>query len=331
MTKEVHISNLETADDTELRSFSLRMGSKNLRTPITTITTKDFYKDTNFPSSYCQLNEIDIMTRTSYAFSDITPIPSIPKTTRMLSIYNFDEFKQYLHNCVESIEKRNKKSILGYLPATAPEFMRQIVDFYLDNGINAFYIDFDGTMITSHLSPITAIKILLNERGYEENHFIYYVNMSYGKAINDENVISARDLLGFGYGLDSMGGIHAGPRRSEEFYIWLKQNKDIISNAKRILDISKYGYYKSDSKGIEITKLFPENPVIGYSNYIQGTKSKQERIINIVNLQNKCIESTNLVQVVREEKNKTLDYFSSKKDIMDVDIDLLKNTKEKIK
>jgi len=281
------------------------------------------FKPEGMESRYPTPDEIEILTNTTYAFSDITPIPSVPKAARALNIENFDEFLAYLQACYTAIMVRNKKPILGYIPATGALFTKKIVDFYIDNGINAFYIDFDGTMISTHASPLNALKVQLKKRGYEENNFLHYVNVSYGKSINDQEVLSARDLLGFGQGLDSLGGVHMGPKRNPEFYEWLKAHKDLKRNTNRLLNRENYGYYRVDTLGAGITGMVPKDAPVQQSDITSSSESRQTRAVKILNQHQQCLESTVLRTMVNENPDKTLGYFSSKSNVLASDLKLL--------
>jgi hypothetical protein len=264
--------------------------------------------------------EIDILTNLAYSHSDITPIPSIPKVARNLNIENFDVFIEYLDSCYNSIEIRNKKNIMGYIPATAPLFGRKLINYYLDKGINAYYVDFDSSMITTHLDVLNAMKRELAKRGYEENHLFHFVNVSYGKSINDQKVLSARDILGFGYGLDSLGGIHSGPKRNPEFYEKLKAMKNISRNTKRLLNVDDYGYYRFDSVKDNLQSIYPADALISIDELNTITESRLEKYLKIVNLQQQCIEADKLAQVTTEEPDKSLEYFKSKKNVLKNDL-----------
>ena len=267
--------------------------------------------------------EIDILTNFAYSHSDITPIPSIPKVARNLNVENFDSFIEYLDSCYNSIEIRNKKNIMGYIPATAPLFGRELVNYYLDKGINAYYVDFDGSMITTHLDMLNAMKRELAKRGYEENHLFHFVNVSYGKSINDQKVLSARDILGFGYGLDSLGGIHSGPKRNPEFYEKLKAMKNISRNTKRLLNVNDYGYYRFDAIKDNLESIYPADALISIDELNTGSESRLEKYLKIVNLQQQCIEADKLAQVTTEEPDKSLEYFKSKKNVLKNDLKYL--------
>ncbi|AAM31359.1 hypothetical protein [Methanosarcina mazei] len=267
--------------------------------------------------------EIEILTNVAYSHSDITPIPSIPKAARNLNVENFDAFVKYLDSCYESIEIRNKKNIMGYIPATVSLFGRELINYYLDKGINAYYVDFDGRMITNYIDMLNAMKRELAKRGYEENHLFHFVNASYGKSINDQKVLSARDILGFGYGLDSLGGIHSGPKRNPEFYEKLKTMKNISRNTKRLLNVKDYGYYRFDSVKDNLDSVYPSDALISMDELNTSTESRLEKYLKIVNLQQQCIEADKLAQVTTEEPNKSLEYFKSKKNVLKNDLKYL--------
>jgi len=278
------------------------------------------FKNKDIAPRYPTTDEIDILTNTAYSFSDITPIPSIPKVARALDVENFDEFISYLEACYTAIMVRNKKPIIGYIPATVSLFTKRIIDFYVDHGINAYYIDFDGTLITTHATALNALKVQLKKRGYEENNFLHYVNVSYGKSINDQEVLSARDLLGFGHGLDSLGGVHMGPKRNPEFYEWLRAHKDLKRNTNRLLNREDYGYYRVDLLGDQITNMIPKDAPVQQSDIISAPESRQTRAVKIVNLHQQCVESTVLRTMVNENPDKTLEYFGSKSNVLETDL-----------
>lgn len=278
------------------------------------------FKNEGMAPRFPTQDEIEILTNTAYAFSDITPIPSIPRVARALTSENLEEFLSYLDACFQAIMVRNKKPILGYIPATVPLFTRKIIDFYLDHGINAYYLDFDGTMISTHATALNALKVQLMKRGYEENNFLHYVNVSYGKSINDQEVLSARDLLGFGQGLDSLGGVHMGPKRNPGFYEWLKAHKDVKRNTNRLLSREDYGYYRVDTLGANLAAMIPRDAPVQQSDITSSSESRQTRAVKIVNQHQQCIESNVLRTMVNETPDKTMKYFRSKANVLETDL-----------
>lgn len=378
MTTEIHVSNVKIADDSDLRSMNVRLGSHTITTPVKSIITKDFYKDTKFPrkltalneiffrfnekslflfytnSQYSQKinkkaqktknfvdcdslcftefrnigdlakypneNEINALLNITCSFSDIVLIPSIPKIARSITMDNFNDFMAYLSKCYEKIQIKNKgRRILGYVPTVSNYFVDDLIDFYIDRGINGYYIDFDGTMVTSHLTMIEGIKTKLAQRGYYENSFLYYINVSYGKAINEQNTLSARDMLAFGHGLDCLGGVHTGPKRNKAFFEWMKEHRN-LENAVRLFNKQDYGYYRINSPDIKIDEIFPSDSLYPIGEMQDVGKSRLKRLTSIINLHQQSMESENLQYLVNENPNKTIDYFDAKEMISKDDI-----------
>ncbi|MFA6333346.1 MAG: hypothetical protein WCX22_10360 [Methanoregula sp.] len=278
------------------------------------------FKNKDVGSRYPTPHEIEILINTAYSHSDITPIPSVPKIARELSVENLGSFLDYLNTCYDKIMVRNKKPILGYIPATAPQITRRIIDFYIGHGINAYYFDFDAEVISTHKTELTALNNQLAKLGYEENNFLHYVNISYGKSINDQEVLSARDLVGFGYGMDSMGGVHASAKRPPEFYEWLKTQKNVKRNTNRLLNREDYGYYRVDTLGARIAGMIPKEVPVQQNDITSLSESRQTRAVKIANLHQQCVESTVLRTMVNENPDKTLGYFGSKSNVLPVDL-----------
>jgi len=269
--------------------------------------------------------ELDTLINIAYSFSDITPIPCIPKIARTITLDNFEDFLAYLQQSYDKIQLHNKKKILGYIPVLPPLFMNKLIDFYigLDTGINAFYLDLDGKMIHSNLTDIDALKRRLAKHGYEENNFLHFINVNYGKAINDQEVLSARDLLAFGHGLDSLGGNHSGPKRNPQFYKWLQENKDILNNSRRLLSINDYGYYRWNMLGQQADEIYPKDALVPISAIKSAPTSRVDRTIKIINLQQQSKEAIRLQLLTNEQQKNTLGYFKSKKNVKQEDIKAL--------
>lgn len=272
-------------------------------------------------NSYPTELEVEQLVNLSYSFSDITPIPSLPNIARKIDINTFSNFMAYLETAIDTIEVRNKKSAIGYIPINIPPlFFPDLIDFYLDHGINAFFIDFDGTMITTHITSLNTIKRQIKKRGYEEQSFLHFVNVSYGKAINDVGVVAARDLLGFGFGLDSLGGIHQGPRRSAKFYEKLKLQKNVKTNSARILNRDDYGYYRVNQLGASLPQIYPQDAIIPLRDIEQANDSRIERSLKIVNNQQQCVEACALRTVIKESGKSSFKYFKGKKSLPEQDL-----------
>ncbi len=261
--------------------------------------------------------EAERLSRLSHALSDIAPIPSIPRSIRgdKLKVGNLNQFLDYIKNCIKTLKDINNKQIMGYIPPISQLFVEELIELYLNEGINAYYFDLDGDLVTSHIIQIDSMKRKLKKRGYEENHFIHYTNAKHGSTtINNTNVIPAQDITGFIRGMDSFGGMHVGSRRSPEYIEWLKKNKNVENNSIRLFDKNGYGYHKmfSSSSANEIRKVYPLDSEIKIEDIDFKKKSVVKRFSEIINMEQQILESKKISNKIHEEPKKTAEYFNEK-------------------
>ncbi len=270
---------------------------------------------------YPSATEIASLVSVAYTFSDLVPIPSIPNVARKVTIETVDPFKAYLNDCYSAIEVRNRKPILGYLPMRIPPFLlEEVIEVYIDHGINAYYLDFDGSKVTSYLMALNSLKRVLAEYGYEERSLFHFVNASYGKAVKDQPILPARDLLGFGFGLDSLGGVHVGARRPKEFFERLKEQKDIQRNVNRLLNRGDYGYCRFDIVADGPPAGYPSDALVPREELNGGNHSRCARLVQTVDLQQQCLEADQLRTVVQEMPDRTVRYFETKQHVPPKDL-----------
>jgi len=322
------------------KNYDFNSHKKKIYDDTTTITIVQYKKTRKdeAPADYEAPSEKEIksLVNAAYSFTDITAIPSVPRLARRIDVDDIDILMDYIDSTLKRINVHNKKKVMGYLPMLPPAFLERLVNYYLNNGINALYLDFDGTTLTSNLSKVDTIKRTLADRGYEENHFLYYVNMSYGKAINEIGVLSARDLLALSLGLDGFGGKHVAARRGKEFYEWIKKQKDTYKNKTRILNRTDYGYYRYSEDHLKSyfetegglpnpMEIYPEDPIVDLSNIIEKDSfTSKKRLIDIENVHQRALECNNLGIITHEKPDETINYFDKKKCVKNKDIKQIK-------
>jgi len=266
-------------------------------------------------------SEIETLTNIAYTFSDITPIPAIPKVAAALELDKAGLFIQYIQNCIESIEVWNHKPIMGYLPiGVIQPVLEKLINLYLDNGINAYYLDYNLGNLAGSSTNITALKRELAKRGYSENHCFYVLNMKYGKEQKENPVLPARDFLGFGLGLDSIGNSHRGQPLPPDYA------RKIIPSPKkiRVLNRNEYGYYRVDVANIANETHYPTDSPVPLNNILSTiSHAGKERLVQQVNLHEQTAECITLQQVVSEKVDHTYDYFQSKSCLNDKDLKIL--------
>ncbi len=267
--------------------------------------------------------EIDVLTNFAYTYSDITPIPALPKFVPKLNKDNFDYFLTYLKKSIETIEEWNHKPIMGYIPFVGTLFVDEIVDLYAGYGINAFYLDFNRKGF-GDLTVITAIKRKMKKLDLEENHLIHFVNMDYGKRNKNANVLPAKDFLGFGLGLDSMGDSH------RQIAIPKKNGSNLEKDPPkkyRVFDREDYGYYRIDVANLESKETpYPADAIFSKDEILNEKIHKnKDRMMKLVNLQEQTKECHHLQYIASENTENTFEYFEEKHSL---DVKDLKNLKK---
>ncbi len=269
--------------------------------------------------------EIDVLTNFAYTYSDITPIPAVPRFVQTMNKDNFDDFIIYLKKSIDTIEEWNHKPIMGYIPFVGMMFIDDIVDLYAGYGINAFYLDFNRKGL-GDLTTITAIKRNMKRLDIEENHFIHFVNMDYGKVNKIANILPAKDFLGFGLGLDSMGDSHrpkAIPPKNGS------SPEKVPPKKYRLFDREDYSYYRIDVANLEnketpypVDAMFSRDEILN-----EKTKSNKERMIKLVNLPEQTKECNQLQLIASENTKNTFGYFEAKHSLNIKDLKGLKKNK----
>ena len=315
--------------------YSLNAITKKIKNPDKEIKLSFFeYKDEDFPS----IKEIGYMVDQAYVYSDITPIPMLSNFTDRVSTVTtinekkeftpndskFEKFLTYLGNAIQIIEQRNNKPIMGYIPDYRYSFP-ELLDFYVKKGINTFYYDAHGS------SPLTVqgtLRTLLRELNVQEtleNCFIHMINPNYGRAAKDNSYIPAKDILGFGVGIDSLGEKHIPLRINKQVAEDMKKNPD---NRARLFDKNSYGYLKtSDPKLID--QFYPNDSGIDIDYFKTGSKPSS-KIQNSFNMEQLALESIKLKDRISKSQN-ILKYIEKKKNIKEEDLKILKKFKIKDK
>lgn len=266
--------------------------------------------------------EIEFLTDVSHEYSDITPIPSLNAYPKELNETKLDEFMEYIKDSIETIKQLNKTPIMGVLPIGLPRdyFSEKLIPFYLEKGINSFYLDFEGKM----LNPLGLRPILrcLNQEKALENCFLYSINANIGRIKKEAAAITAKDFLNFGYGFGAVGEQHVRVKRPKEFYAKLKVIK---SDKVRLFNPVDYGYYRVDSKS-EIESICPSECSFSV-NEILADKKKMSKVFN---MQQQLTETIVLQQKVSEDNtNGATEYLGSKQYAKD-DLKLMIKTRKEV-
>ncbi len=259
------------------------------------------YDDIKYPDK----KPLEFILDTAYEYSDITPLPIIPKIPQRIGSNEtaFEKYKGFLEESIEIIETLNHKPIMGIIPPTLI-FISDIVDFYAEKEIDSFVFDFDGKTPMSMRQTIRTFMRSLKKNDLLENSFIHSINANHGRFNKDVNVVGAKDILSFGLGFDSLGEKHKPLRGPKEFFKKLK-NREV--NKLRLFNKEDYGYYKLNRN--QIQEIYPNDSIIKMNSF-ENENLDSRNLQKSFNLEQIGLESIRLRDII--ENQKALDYLSNK-------------------
>ena len=289
------LSNHITGSDSSL-IYQLNRVQKKFKNP-----TKELqfcflgFKDESIPTQ----KEIEYVTDQAYVFSDITPLPMLSnfvgrianittKGNRKVYTPNdtkFGRVKKYLVDAIETIEQLNNKPIMGYIPDYRYYF-DELVKIYANKGINTFYFDAHLSNPNTLQGSLRAFMRELNKHGILEKSFIHMINPGVGRGIKDSSIIPAKDILGFGLGIDSLGDRHMRPILNAAVIENMRKNPD---NRSRLFSKNTYGYLKTSEKK-EIEAFYPNDSGVDISEFLISDRP-DSKIQNAFNVEQLSLES----------------------------------------
>lgn len=267
-------------------------------------------------------DEIEFMTDLTYCYSDISTIPTVSYINKSKQI-EYDDFKNYLKKTIEIIEQLNNKPIMGIIPKLAPKNVPDLIEFYQAEGINSYALDLAGSNPISSSLRIFKVLKKLNKMKVLEKTYLHGHNI--GMRVNKAaGVIPAKDILGFGTGLSSLGEKRTLFKPNRAF---LEKVKLDPKNKFRLFNKEDYGYWKSISLE-ELEKVCPGDCSFSLAEF---TKPSQVNYLQrAFNAEQLALESYNLRRVIKRHPEDTLDYVKTKQYVDPDDISLLEKGNKKI-
>lgn len=275
--------------------------------------------------------ETEFLINAAYPHSDITPIPVVSyiykaaehkKNNQTANV--LEDYKEYVVRAIESINELNHKPILGIIPKIAPKKICELVAIYKKYGVNAYAIDLDGTNPISAYGWTYGLVKLLKEQKVLENSFIHGYNM--GKRVNKTvDVIPAKDILGFGTGLDSIGDKHKKFIANRGFIEMMKLPQE---NKFRLFNKQDYGYWKAIPLS-ELKEQYPKDTKINLDLF--NSPKDKNFVQKLFNTEQLSLEAVNMRNIVMEAPEKSLNYIKSKKSVVSDDISLLERLPKRMK
>jgi len=194
-------------------------------------------------------NELTFIIATQKQYSDFYVVPTVERLNKLMKSGSFSiqDYINLIKDYLSLLEGYPEKAVMGMVPINIPyQFIGDLMSFYLDKGIESFCIDVGGRVALSLAQQIIEVQRALLKNKIDA--FIHATNINIGRAKKGSNVITAKDVLSFGLGFDSIGDNHLRP------YI-----RDAIKNPVinlRLFDKDAYGYHKIQEAS-EIMEIYP--------------------------------------------------------------------------
>ena len=274
---------------------------------------------------YPTKKNLEFLLDITYEYSDMTTIPLIKGLrSKLISEKEFSKFKKFLIESLDIINTLNFKPIIGLIPFDRT-FDNELIKFYRKHDIECFAIDFDGKNPRSHKATIRSIMRNLKQNELLGNSVIYGINIKPGIFNKGKDVIEAKDIISFGYGIDILGESHVIPKRKKEVWDKIKISKD---SRYRIFIKNDYGYYKVKSD--KIRKNYPKDTEIKFENLLKFENNPEKRTLiqKLINMEQKGLECINLREKIENEKIE--DYISKKKNVNKISIKDMRGIKKEV-
>ena len=288
------------------------------------------YEDPKFPEE----KGINFLMNLAHEFSDATPLPLMPKLFKNDErdfVTKLEDYKKFMKNCIDSINRLNNKPILGIIPEIIPSgYVADLVNFYYENDITAFVYDFKGKISGGMRTKIREMMIAFKELDLLEKSFLYAINASTGKMIKEAPVVRAEDILTFGFGFDALGDQHVRRAFPPDVARMLRERMKTQKPLIRLFNDKDYGYYKTSDLSI-LENIYPEDETsIPFDDFkVHNVKFKSSQ--GLFNSERIGIEAIKYQSLIKEAPSKTSNYFKIKKYVREKDVKDLGKFRKEIK
>ncbi len=272
--------------------------------------------------------ELEFILDTAYLFSDIVPLPTLPKITATVDDESkFDQYRIFLEEIIHFLgSNKHEKPVMGVVPRLAYVFVADLMEFYIDKGINAFYVDFEARNPTTLRTNLLPMFRTLAQHDMTEGSFIYAHNVDAGRIVKASDVVNAKDVLSFGFGFDAMGRRHKNRKMPNE----VRQRINTLPNRLRLFNKDDYGYYRVLNQR-KIKEIYPSDSSIPssiFSRGLSGDVSLLRRYEKLFNTEQLGLEAFRIRQIVKDFI--PTEYLATKEHVKKKHIKLIKRFKDKI-
>jgi len=263
--------------------------------------------------TYPQNRDLEFLLDTIYSFSDITTLPIVENMTNKIeSRSSFNHYINFIDESVDILKTINDKPIIGIIPRISYGYMSDLIEHYIDKDITNFTFDLNRRNIVALTQSYVAAYRKFIQHDLLETSLINAINCTEGRFIKNQNVVSAKNVLGFGFGFDTISRCHRPLKMPSEAWKKLDRHENKI----RMFNKNDYGYYRTLQS--DITSIFPEDSVFTVRNLQEGPLDKIKRYENLINMEQIGLETQNIQVVIRDEP--ALEYLQRKNHVEQSDV-----------
>lgn len=261
------------------------------------------FLDCEFPEGsppQLKATELEFLSDTAHAFSDIVTVPLVSGIHQRVESVDspiLPKYRKFVDSFVEEVEKLNHKPIMGTVPPLPWQITKDLCERYLAMGIRSFCFDFGGRppSATEERNIRPFLKTLRAQK-LEEKVLLYALNANPGKVAHKRSpgVISAKDIISFGFGFDILGQKHTRLKGPKEMYAAMASKGPQV----RLFDKNIYGYRKADLRSVKT--VMPSDSSVKADQFL--TVSSFQSLQSAVNTEQQGLEAIRLRTIVKESE-----------------------------
>jgi hypothetical protein len=237
-------------------------------------------------------NELSFIIATQEHYSDFYVVPTIEHLSKLMknATFSIQDYLTLIDRYLNLIEGYRGKAIMGMVPINIPfQYIEALMDTYLKRGVEFYCIDVGGRVALSLAQQVIAVQRALSKNNIDA--FIHATNINIGRAKKGSRTITARDVLSFGLGFDSIGDNHVRP------YV-----RDAPKNPEinlRLFDKDAYAYHKIQEER-EIEAIYPDDSTVKPEYLLDNSAYRRRKAQAMFNYEQLSMETERLRRVIDE-------------------------------
>jgi hypothetical protein len=136
----------------------------------------------------------------------------------------------------------NHRPVMGLIPYASYRELDPIMQFYEKQDVSLYAMDLHGRhplRLAANISRVLR-SLLKSEAESDIPHYLHGLNVGQGRALPNQPVKPAKDILAFEMGFDSFGPVHIPPKLTPDLYSRLDRLK---KPPVRLFNREDYGYH----------------------------------------------------------------------------------------